>query len=163
MRPWWWLASGQRKGWWHAKKAGKAGGAASKRTVTFLVLADCLLLPPSRSPDALFIITIHSTLCTLGVMMGGQRKFVAQQSVQAMLLSGCRWWLGASGPEGPEGGWVDGGMRRRFYPAGRGTIKWPHANISSSNKAADDKNSKHRRGISPSIHMRSVCRALTVG
>ena len=60
----------------------RQAGAASKRPVTFLVRADCLLLPPSRFPDALglFIITILSTLHTTVCNDGGQRMFVAQRT-----------------------------------------------------------------------------------
>ena len=63
-------------GWPLGRVPGKAGadgmlrrqaGAASKRPVTFLVRADCLLLPPSRFPDALglLIITVPFTLHTV--------------------------------------------------------------------------------------------------
>ena len=101
------LSAKARRGW-HAKKVRRCAGSASKRPVTFLVRADCLLLPPSRFPDALglFIITIHSTLCT--------QRWVPNacllHRVQAMLLSDCRWWLGASGETQWRGGeWrVDG-------------------------------------------------------
>ena len=61
--------SAAEEGWWHGMLRRQAG-AASKRPVTFLVRADCLLLPPSRFPDALglFIILHCSALCA---MMGG--------------------------------------------------------------------------------------------
>ena len=60
----------------------RQGGAASKRPVTFLVLADCLLLPPSRSPDALglFIIAIHSALHTLCNERRPTQHIVAQRA-----------------------------------------------------------------------------------
>ena len=146
----------QRRGWWHGMLRRQAG-AASKRPVTFLVRADCLLLPPSRFPDALglFIITMHSTT----VCCDGHPLCCA---VQAMLLSDCRWWPGAS-----VGSW--GGrrlMRTRFYSAAQGTIKSTHATISSSSNLTSKVKTfrtQTRNLFCPLIHMRSVCRALTGG
>ena len=103
--------SAKGKSWWHAKKAGAAGAGAvqanGQSPFLYAPIASCYQPQGSLTHLGFLSSTVRFTL--LYTMIGAQCMCVAQR-VQAMLLSDCRWWLGASG-ETRSWGWMGGGRK----------------------------------------------------